>query len=321
MRLWDVNKLKNSPNAEPVILTDDTVTYSVAFSPDGSLLGGVGAGSLTIWSTKTGQPTRVLQTPTGPSSCLAFSPDGRTLAIGGDDGDLCLHDIATATKRAVLRGHSNAVRSLSFSRDGRFLVSAAQDSLIMLWDVERGVSIRALLEGSSNPNHVVAFAPDGGSVAVGEIGGGPTDVLVIDPKDGAIRKRLRGHKQGVCALAFSPEGRTLATAGNDHSVKVWNLADCTEQTTFSNDLGSVNSLSFSTDGAWLAFAGDGLAIKVWDRTGTKSPRLGFLPLTQPDGMSVTIGNSDEQLRNARSRRRGPRQLSVPEGRDALTVAR
>jgi WD40 repeat protein len=246
---------------------------------------------LTIWPTTAGKHTPILRQQTGSSSCLAFSPDGRTLAIGSDEGDITLHELPAASHRMVLRGHSNAVRSLSFSRDGNFLVSAGQDSLIMLWDTKRATPIRALLEGASNPNHIVAFSPDGRTVAVGETGGKPTDVLILEVNDGTIRTRLIGHSDGVCALAFSPDSRSLATASADHSVKLWNLDDGTEKTTFTEDVGRVNSLSFSSDGAWLEFAGDGIALRSLESTLRKLPRLGFISLPSPERISFTTEES------------------------------
>jgi WD40 repeat protein len=291
VRLWDASDLTGPPASAPVTLADDTIKYCAAFSADGSMLGAVGPRTLTIWNINSGQYRLVTRTPTESSSCLAFSPDGRTLAIGHDSGAVTLHDMPGAQERTVLYGHSNAVRSLSFSPDGRSLVSAGQDSLVMSWDTIKGVSVRSLLKAAINPIHVVAYSPDGGSVAVGEIGGRPTDVLVIDAGTGVVRTRLTGHAQGVCALAFSPDGSTLATAGADHSVKLWNLSDGKEKSTLTNDVGSISSLSISHDGAWLAFAGDGVAIKAWDSRHPRSPRLGLVRLPDTDGMAVTIDGS------------------------------
>lgn len=116
VRLWDAKPLAVGSASPPVILADDTVKYSVAFSPDGSLIGAVGPQSLTIWSARSGQYVPVFRKQLVASSCLAFSPDGQTLAVGSDDGEVSLHDIGRGEERAVLHAHTNVVRSGVFAR-------------------------------------------------------------------------------------------------------------------------------------------------------------------------------------------------------------
>ena len=236
----------------------------MAFSADGKLLAAAGHNSLTIWSCESGQFTPCVEKEGETFRCLAFSPDGRTLALGSADGSIRLWDGLTGDERAVLREHRDMVRSVAFSPDGRFLVSSGQDRLILLWDASRGVSIRPLGFPGINPVQIVAFSPDGKSVAVGEIGDNPQDVLLLNPETGEIRTRLTGHSRGITALAFSPDGHALATAGIDRCIKLWNLADGTEQATLSNGVGPVKSLAFSVNGAWLAFAGSDYTVRIWD---------------------------------------------------------
>ena len=78
---------------------------------------------------------------------------------------------------------------------------------------------------------VVAFSPRGDQVAVGEISGSPQGIVLIDPATGDIHSVLAGHNAGVNALAFSPDGKTLATAGADRTIKFWNVKDGKERAT------------------------------------------------------------------------------------------
>jgi WD40 repeat protein len=209
--------------------------------------------------------------------CVAFSPDGRTLALGSDHGTIHLCDVSSGAERAVIRAHADVVRSIAFSPDGSRLVSSGQDRGINLWDATEGSLIRSLGFAGQNPVQIVAFAPDGRSIAVGEVTDHPQDVVLVDTETAEIRMRFTGHRNGVNALAFAPNGHTLATAGVDRCIKLWNLRDGVEQVSLKDGVGTVKSLSFSIDGAWLAFAGSDSTVKIWDLASQRSHLVGRAP--------------------------------------------
>jgi WD40 repeat protein len=101
---------------------------------------------------------------------------------------------------------------------------------------------------------LAAFSPDGKMIAIGEISGYPYDVGLFDPETGEVRGKLVGHAGGIRALTFSPDGQTLATAGNDGCIKLWNYHTCQQSRTISEQAGRITALAFSPEGTQLAFA-------------------------------------------------------------------
>jgi WD40 repeat protein len=145
MRLWDVPSLK----LRAEIPTDDHNLRAAAYSRDGTLLA-TGHQKLPgiekiVWS-------------------LAFSPDGKLLAIAGEDKTSTLRDPATGAIFKTLTGHTDLVCGLAFSPDGATLVSASYDKTARLWDVAGG-SEKAVLRGHKNWVLAVAYAADGKSLA------------------------------------------------------------------------------------------------------------------------------------------------------------
>jgi WD40 repeat protein len=193
---------------------------------------------------------------------LAFSPDGHTIACGGDDGMLWFVDAATNAIQRVT--WPNAVNAMAFTPDGGqvaigdfggrvALISPGQPASAD--DIEDRTLTRYKLSVLA-----VAISPDGNLIASG---GRDLQIRVLD-RSGKIRLTLSGHTAAVHGLAFSPDGRVLASAGVDATIRLWDVQTGAELATLLGHANAVYAVAFNRSGSMLVSSGFDRTVRLWD---------------------------------------------------------
>jgi WD40 repeat protein len=255
-----------------------------------------------FWTLCNGPLLHTFQAHSTQVTSLAFSPDGTTLATGGEDGRIGLWDTEAARQIFYLDPEPRSlVAAVVFSPDGKTLVSGGWDSLVRVWDAASG-QLRAVLSDQKAWVRCLAISPDGKSLAsAGDAG----EIIIWDLATFQQQANLSGRRGVVTSLAFSRDNSTLAACtgwGEDGSgVDLWILENGTYELKSRIPVPAY-SIAFSPDCSTLALAGYS-DIQFWDmeaaqlrnasiRSAGNSKSMAFMP----DGKSLLSCGSNRTVR-------------------------
>jgi len=335
LRGWEWHYLMRlRDGGSPPLEGHKTGLWGGEFSPDGKLIATCSIdGTVKLWDAESKQllhsidadqisvdqkALEALGIPRIPIMCLAFSPDGKTIATGSflpqfkydlsrplevkidrdSPGLVRIWDVATRKIVSSFQDQKGIVLALAFSPDGQRIASSSinPDNSFAVWDVKTGRVLQRVA-GHKSHIHRLRFSPDAKILASGDTDG---IVKFWDGSSLAETRSISAHSAApVTGLSFSPSGSRLATAGEDGLIRVWETATGSKLLELEGHAGAACDVRYSPDGKRLASAGFDKTVRLWDAE-TGSPKItlrGHRELVwhvafSPDGRKVLSSSFD-----------------------------
>jgi WD40 repeat protein len=235
------------------------MTFRVAFRPSTNgppVLATTFDNTVVLWDAATGQQLGTLEhLATAELKAIAFSPDGKLLAISGTD----FWYIWDVEKRESLFRGKTLPYGLAFSPDGKLLASGSDDGLTKIWETETGKELRTLAPHRASVR-ALAFSPDNSLLATGS---NDSTINIWDVATGNLQRTLTGYGAFIRSIVFSADGKTLVNGGLANKANVWDVATGRLLRTLTGHDADVRVVTYSPDGKFLFTCSQDATTKIW----------------------------------------------------------
>jgi WD40 repeat protein len=286
----------------------------VAFHPkDPAVIASACGNQVHVWNPATGKATKTLINigkSDKPLKAIAFSPDGKSLAVGGDDGILRVVEYDTGKETYVSPSRNARIEKVGYSPNGKMIAVGDGNMQLAVYAPGQPNKLAMTVLGADLGGvYGVAFTAD--SSAVFTCGQDGKARLIAGPKPdgttaGNTATKLRefvGHAGAIGGLALSPDGTSLVTGGADKTLRVWEATSGKQLRSFQGHLEGVTAVAVRGDGRQIASASEDGAIRVWDLNPQDEHRA-IVDATDslwavafsPDGKRVAAAGSDRTIR-------------------------
>jgi WD40 repeat protein len=254
------------------VATDNDEPAPVVVSPDGARLcvhtGGDRTG-IAVFDATSGKQTAVCRGHSEGVRVYGFSPDSLRFASGSMDRTARVWDAATGALLATCKGHTSTITSATFSPDGARLVTASADGMVRQWDAKTGQEVEPPYDRHTADLCSAVYSPDGEWVASA---GDDRTIRVWRARGRQDVAVLHGHTGSVIQVAFTPDGRRLASRSSrwggitlwDNTVRIWDVDSRATLPVLRGHTRTIYPVAYSPDGRWLASGSWDSTVRLWD---------------------------------------------------------